>query len=107
MIMSFKIVKINEESKCYCTLCKKIINYGSSGKKALAAHCERASHLDHVKVKISNMTIQAVATGTTSGEKSTSQPGPSTSATAVKLIAVAPSGKPVTLHQRVYNQEVC
>jgi hypothetical protein len=34
------IDKINEDGKCYCMLCKKMIDYGSSGKKALAMHCK-------------------------------------------------------------------
>ncbi|ELU15299.1 hypothetical protein CAPTEDRAFT_193779 [Capitella teleta] len=65
----------------------------------LAMHCESAIYLGGVRVKMFNMTIQVVPNGAASGEKLANRLSPSIS-TAVVLITVTPSGKPVTLHQR-------
>lgn len=44
--------KVAKPGVCFCTLCHELINYGSSGKKALAQHVRKEKHFaSHTALK--------------------------------------------------------
>ena len=49
-----KIKKISQSGKAWCELCKKVILYGSSGKKDLSRHCNGFTHLANYEAAKAN-----------------------------------------------------
>lgn len=54
------IIKINAQGKAKCTLCTKILSYGSNGKSALLEHCNSESHMKCARSVMTNFTLPGV-----------------------------------------------
>jgi len=97
------IQKVDVPGKAICTLCDSFISYGGRGVALIIEHCKGKKHVEKVKAKATNYSLDYLLTN---GQAKSS--APSTSSSSVSQNIPTDTGfKPmINMMDRVSNSEV-